>query len=110
LETISAPESGGCNTIMEPNAQSPNILKAFIQADPDLIKKQNEEQNDDLPIHCFIRSDQNPNVLGFLILFSNEPRLGKYFYLERAASYPCCLKFYSGSHVLCDPYSSTLLS
>ena len=42
---------------------APNILRAFLEEDPELI---NIQQKDELPIHCCIRNGENPNVLEFL--------------------------------------------
>jgi len=44
---------------------APKILRAFLQADPELIEIRNEKALD-LPIHCCIRRSGNPNVLAFL--------------------------------------------
>jgi len=43
---------------------APNILRAFLPADPELNLIQNKQHNDELPIHCYF--GENPNVLKFL--------------------------------------------
>jgi len=46
---------------------APNILRAFLQIDPELIEIRNEKQNNELSIHRCIRDGgENPNMLEFL--------------------------------------------
>jgi hypothetical protein len=54
-----------CLVFKNEKSMAPNILREFLLADPELIEVQNIV-NDDMPIHCCIRSGKNPNVLEFL--------------------------------------------
>jgi len=47
-------------------SMAPNILRAFLQIDPALIRRPNGAKNDQVSIHCCVQSSDNPNVLELL--------------------------------------------
>jgi len=78
-------------------SMAPNILREFLQADPELIQVRNEEENEEYherPIHSCIQNGENPNVLEFLSILletnhdlANVPTSGGLLPIHLAASH-----------------------
>jgi len=57
------------------NPMAPAILESFLQADPELIQIQPEEESQDLPIHICFRIRENLNSLKFLKILLQTNRV-----------------------------------
>ena len=73
------------------SCMAPNILREFLEADPELIEKR---QKNDLPIHCCLRISGNPNTFQFVSILLeanhdlvNAPTSGWLLPIDLAAFY-----------------------
>ena len=55
-----------CSVFENKKTMAPNILRAFLEADPELILVWSKQRDDELPIHCCIQMYKNPHILEFL--------------------------------------------